>query len=151
MSTTEGHGRLAALLEMTVRLAEIVEDENERLKRGDYKVLREHQIEKEKLSFRYNEELRLVKSRKNAFDGAPVELRESCKVATKRFEAALVKHRLIAAALHSIGEKLVKTIRDTAVARHQPVTNYGRTGNVMRAPVAAYGGRTLAIAVHQVV
>ncbi|MBM3554906.1 MAG: hypothetical protein FJX47_05075 [Alphaproteobacteria bacterium] len=144
--------RLTGLIDLTERLATLIEAENDKIRKGKAREIAKDMAEKERLAKAYEEELKAVRADASTLKAASDELKAKARKATERFRHASELHQIMVHAVQSVAEGIVKRVREFALNREQPVTHYGRNGAVMRMPVAGLGAvGALPVAIHQLV
>ncbi len=136
------NARLETLLGLTRRLTALVEAEIGLIEARRIGGIAAHEDERAKLTGLYAREMQALKADaprlKATLDPAEIE---AVKAETRRFDAALDRHRRLVERMRRVTEGIVKAVADEAMRAQAPRKGYGPSGAVAPAPRSA----TLAI------
>lgn len=117
--------RAQALIQLTGRLTELLEQETELFEAHMPHKAVEFQAEKTKLATLYRTETKLASKDRGRLAGLDAALKARLKQSTKTFEAALARNGAAVEALKTLTEGLVKAIADEAARQQQSQAGYG--------------------------
>ena len=138
------------LLQVTLRLTELVESENECLDERRPQELTESQTEKERLAELYQAELEMVRENPRILAAADPEQVARLKAAVGRFNATLDEHRRRLLAAKTVSERILKTVSDEVSRKDRPIPGYDKNA-VVAVPKDASRTRPVSLALNQVV
>ncbi|WP_022699981.1 hypothetical protein [Oceanicaulis alexandrii] len=117
--------RAQALIQLTGRLTELLDQETELFDAHMPHKAVEFQAEKTKLATLYRTETKLASKDRSRLSGVDPELKAKLKISTRAFEDALARNGAAVEALKVLTEGLVKAIADEAARQQQTQVGYG--------------------------
>ena len=144
------HNPVARLIEITMRLCEMLSKENSLLAARRPRELAAHQEEKETLSSAYQLELEAVREDRSAIAAAAPKEVARLKTVLGVFHRLLDDHRRALEAAKNVTERLVKWIADELAGGDRPTHRYDERA-MIAVPRSTYAGRAVSLALDQVV
>lgn len=144
-----GTDLLDRLIDVTIRLGDVVEAENAALKDRKAAELARRQAEKEKLTGDYERCMAQLRRNRDALKGAEPAALDRLRGATRRFQEVLEEHRRVVQSAKAVGERMLRAIVAEASQRRNPFEGYD-AGAAVR-PAFAAGRPTVSLAVNRVV
>lgn len=140
--------RVQSLIEITKKLAGIVQHETALLKERKPREIAALQPEKSKLGAAYEEELTIIgRNRDVLVKQAPQEMQELQSV-VGRFRAILDEHGRVLAAAKVVTERMIRNVSQEVARQSRPDGGYSRYAGK---PQPGRGARPVSLAVNQVV
>jgi DnaJ-domain-containing protein 1 len=145
VSATE---RVSALIEITKRLGQVIQQETQLLKQRRPADLVALQAEKTQLGAAYEEELSIVgKNSDFLAKEAPTEMKE-LQTVVSWFRKILDEHGRVLAAAKVVTERMVRNISEEVARKDRPDAGYSRYA---QKPRLSRGSRPVSLAINQVV
>ena len=143
--------RVAQILAVVERLAEIIAAENAHLQQREPSLLSETEAEKGRLAAVYRRQLQEIAADPTWLKSADPTDRDRLKEAVRSFEAGLTAHARMLVAVKAVTEGMVRTVAEEVQKRNLPLEGYGRNATTS-APAAHYGAiRPAAMAINQTI
>lgn len=140
--------RIRSLIDITKRLAQIIQRETTLLKERKPREIAELQSEKTKLGAAYEEELTIIgRNRDSLAAQAPKEMRELQSV-VNAFRTILDEHGRVLAAAKVVTERMIRNVSQEVARQDRPDGGYSRYASK---PRPGRGARPVSLAVNQVV
>ena len=117
--------RAQALLKLTQRLTQLIEEETRLFKDRRPQDALGLQDEKSQLANIYRHEVARARQEPSRFAGAPAQIRAMLREATQAFHAALAENGHVVNALKQVTEGVVKAIADEAARQRTAGSGYG--------------------------
>ena len=125
LAASTPHERAAALIKLTARLTELLDQETALFEARKPHEAEALQKEKTRLATIYRAETQRASADPSRLSGLPPALKTQLQDNTRRFEAALERNGAAVEALKALTEGLVKSLADEAARQAQAKSGYG--------------------------